>query len=196
MSRLTPFVVCCLAALAMAGSDPAMAAGSQSDEYRLAAESGEDLSTRELRRIYGAHSWIWKDGAGYFRISKRSFKAFSGNPGPEANYADGLWFLPGSGKLCFRATWNAVSGSSEALTCFAHKIAADGTIYMRRHPDGDWFILSRNPGHAWDEIKKFEPGDQVDKWYRRNKEYVDKNRKQESCLEKRWPPLICKLFGS
>ena len=40
--------------------------------------SARPLSTEELYRLYHGRSWIWRDGAGYFQVSKRQFHAFSG----------------------------------------------------------------------------------------------------------------------
>lgn len=195
MNRISGFIIGGFAMLAAAGFGlpPATAAGS---DYTAAAESGRDLTTKELYQLYMAHSWIWKDGVAYFQVSRREFRAWSGRPGHDASYSDGRWFLPGSGKTCFRAIWKTVQGDSKALTCFAHKVDAKGTIYMHKVPDGKWFIFSRVPSHPWDEAKKFKPGDRATKGYLRNKAYVDSNKPEKSCSSKGWPGFLCHLFGT
>ncbi len=195
MNRISGFIIGGFAMLAAAGFGlpPATAAGS---DYTAAAESGRDLTTKELYGLYKDRSWIWKDGVAYFQVSRREFKAWTGQPGPDASYGDGRWFLPGNGKTCFRATWNTTVSSSQALTCFAHRIDDRGTVYMHKVPDGKWFVFSKMPPHPWDEAKKFKPGDRAAKGYLRNKAYVDSNKPEKACSLEGWPGLVCHLFGT
>ncbi len=195
MRRFSGIIVSGLALFSMAGLELTTATAAEED-YTSVAMSGRDLTTKELYRLYGGQSWIWKDGVAYFQISRRAFRAFTGLPESDATYADGRWFLPGHGKACFRATWYTVAGNSESVSCYAHKMDTHGTIYMHRHPSGKWFILSRDPPHAWDEVKKFKPGDRTANGYQRNKAHIDSSRKEKTCLEKGWPPLLCNLFGT
>lgn len=131
------------------------------------------LTTNELLKIYSNRSWMWKDGAGYFRVSGRQFTAWTKN-GKDASYALGRWFLTDPGRACFRATWHAASGNAEALTCFEHR--TDGaTISQRRLPDGEWYVFSHKPPQAGDEILKLKLGDRVAPRYEQNKRRLSKD---------------------
>lgn len=175
-----------------AWSASAFAAGS-SDGVAAAADHARLVTTDELQSIYGNRSWIWKDGAGYFRVSKREFTSWV-NSGSKATYADGLWFLTDQGRLCFRATWNSVSGSSKALKCFEHR--TDGRhIYQRKVPDGTWYVFSHRPAAPGDEIRKLKLGDHVSPHYRRNKRYVTEHAPRQDCSASGTSPLLCRLFG-
>ncbi len=173
-----------------AGFGPAALAASK-DPVAASAERGRAMTTDELYKLYRNRSWIWNDGAGHFRVSKREFTAFT-KSGAAGSYADGIWFLTDAGKLCFRAAWNAVDGSSKALTCFEHRTNG-GNIYQRRLPDGDWYVFSHRTPEAWDEIRKLKRGDHVRKNYLANKSYVDA-RAAKTCSAGQGGTLICRLL--
>ncbi|EFL88157.1 conserved hypothetical protein [Ahrensia sp. R2A130] len=78
----------------------------------------------------------------------------------EGKYGEGNWYLPGKGKMCFRAIWHGGGGSARAVTCFSHHIAGR-RIYQRREPDGEWYIFKNNPTRMKDEIRKVRYGDYV-----------------------------------
>lgn len=167
----------------------ALAADSATARMEKAALAGRALTTTELYRIYGNRSWLWEDGAGFFKVSERAFTAWS-KRGSESSYADGTWFLTERGRLCFRASWNAVGGSAKALTCFEHR-DGDGTIYQRRLPDGEWYVFSHAKPRAYDEIRKLRRGDHVRRNYEINKRYVEARAPKATCSG-----LFCRLFGS
>lgn len=186
-----------VAALAGAAFLPAVSNAASQSVMAAAAEGGRALSAKEIYRLYKGKSWIWKDSIAYFRIARREFTGWSHAPGPNANYADGRWFLPGNGKLCFRATWVAVSGAAPALTCFEHREAANGATYIRKAPDGEWWAFKDAPPNPWDEVHKVKPGNLAAKGYSRNKAYVDGERaKNDPCLSQGRSKLLCHLFGS
>ncbi len=123
------------------------------------ADTAKPLSSSEIYRIYSHNSWMWKDGAGYFAVSKRQFKAWSGR-GSNASAGKGIWFITDPGKLCFRATWYEKGTSFPATTCFSHR-EKNGVIYQRKEPNGDWYIFKHAPARKGDEITKFRRGDYV-----------------------------------
>ncbi|MDM8347074.1 DUF995 domain-containing protein [Pseudochrobactrum sp. sp1633] len=123
------------------------------------ADTAKPLSSAEIYRIYGNNSWMWKDGAGYFAVSKRQFKAWSGR-GSNASVGSGIWFITDPGKLCFRATWHERGGTVPATTCFSHR-GSNGVIYQRREPGGDWYVFKNAPVRKGNEITKFRRGDYV-----------------------------------
>ncbi len=142
-----------------------------SQDIKMAAEAARPLSYAELHALYDNKSWIWKDGAGFFGVSKRAFTSWTG-AGKDRSYGEGRWFLPGDGKLCFRATWFAKDGNAAATTCFEHR--TDGrNIYQRRLPDGEWYVFRHQPPRADDEARKLKPGDYVKKRYLTNKNYLE-----------------------
>jgi Protein of unknown function (DUF995) len=138
------------------GSFGAVAASSKAS---IAAESATALTTEELLRLYSNRSWLWKDGAGYFRSKQRSFIAATGR-GKAGSYGIGRWFLTDPGKLCFRAEWHAKSGAAPALTCFSHR-KKGGVVFQKREPDGEWYAFKHAPVKSNDEYRKLRPGDYV-----------------------------------
>lgn len=125
----------------------------------IAAQSAAPLTTDELFRLYANRSWLWKDGAGYFPSKQRRFVAATGSSS-KSSYGIGTWFLPGPGKLCFRASWYAKNGVAPALTCFSHR-KKDGVVYQKREPDGEWYAFRNAPTRTSDEYRKLRPGDYV-----------------------------------
>jgi hypothetical protein len=144
-----------LAAALLAGSFGATAAPKQPRD----AEFGRPLTTNEIYQLYGNRSWIWSEGAGYFRAKKREFTAWS-REGGSPSYGVGRWFITDPGKLCFRAEWRAKDGAAPALTCFSHRIK-DGVIYQKREPSGEWYAFRNAPVRRSDEFAKLRSGDHV-----------------------------------
>jgi hypothetical protein len=180
MNRFSVRIASILSALAILltlGASTASAAGNGS-AVAQAAQSGRALTFQELYRLYRDHSWIWDDGAGHFRVSKREFTAWTG-AGSQGSYADGMWFFPDVGRLCFRAQWNAVAGSSRALTCFEHR-TANGRIYQRRLPNGEWYVFANSPRQPGDEIRKLRRGDHVRPNYEANRRFIEAQRPRRS----------------
>jgi Protein of unknown function (DUF995) len=124
------------------------------------AQATTPLTHKEIYKIYGQKSWIWKDGAGYFSVRKRSFTAWS-EKSDAASYGVGRWFITGPGKLCFRADWHAKSGSALATTCFSHR-KNGRVIFQKREPDGKWYVFRNAPAKTGDEFAKLRYGNYVD----------------------------------
>ena len=186
--RMTVLSLC--VAASTAGFIPPPLSASE-DPVSASAARGRALTTDELYQIYRNRSWMWADGAAHFTVSKRKFTAYTKN-GAEGSYADGIWFLTDAGKVCFRAAWNGVGGSSKALTCFAHR-TNEGNIYQRRLPDGDWYVFSHRVPETWDEIRKLKRGDNVRSNYLANKRYIDA-RAPKTCSAGQGGTLRCRLL--
>lgn len=137
------------------------------------ADMARPLSSAEIYRIYSHKSWMWKDGAGYFAVPKREFKAWSGK-GSKATLGHGMWFITEPGKLCLRATWQEKSGIFPVLTCFSHR-EKDGVIYQRREPDGEWYAFKNAPVRKGDEFTKLRRGDYVSRRFNRMAEAMASN---------------------
>lgn len=130
-------------------------------------ENTRYLSEQELFKMYVNRSWIWSDGAGYYRNKQRKFTAYSNENGA-ASIATGMWFLPWKGKVCFRARWQGPDYNVKKTSCFGHRMSGDGTIWQRREPDGKWYVFRNNPRMSGDEFNKLIFGDHVAKGYLRN----------------------------
>lgn len=122
------------------------------------AEAARPMTINELFKLYHNRSWLWSRGAGFMANSKRRFTSIISVR--ERSYGEGNWYLPGRGKMCFRATWHSKDGSARTVTCFSHR-KARGRIYQRREPDGDWYVFKNNPTRMRDEIRKVRHGDYV-----------------------------------
>jgi len=143
------------------------------------ADAANNLTTQELYRIYRGRSWMWSDGGAYFRISKREFTAWVGH-GSKSTIAKGIWYLPGKGKACFRATWTAVEWSVRKRTCFAHK-ADSRNIFQRKLPDGKWYVFKHKPVRRYDEFRKLKRGNHISRNYARNSRYINTRRSSKNC---------------
>lgn len=151
-------------------SSTALAATSITDN----AKAAKAMTSDELYRVYKNRSWIWSDGGGYFRVSKREFTAWSKH-GQKATTAKGVWYLPGQGKTCFRATWSSTEWLVGKKTCFEHR-KDKKNIYQRKLPKGEWYIFKHTPVRSYDEVRKFKKGDHVGLKYTRNMELIEANR--------------------
>lgn len=157
-----------------------------------AAAGARDMTHEEIYRLYAAHSWIWNAGASHYGISRRQFKAWS-EEGLNPSYADGRWYLPGNGRLCFRATWSSTEWSVIRNNCFRHRVGSDGRIFQRALPDGEWYVFANHPVRPGDEILKLRKGDYATRKAGRIQAKVDPVRPATACASS--PTLVCLLFG-
>jgi hypothetical protein len=120
------------------------------------------VSDEGIYQLYKNRSWRWGNhGAAFFAVPKRQFTAWSTEGGK--SYGEGIWFMPGSGKLCFRATWHGSWGAKTSLSCFEHRQAGK-VIYQRKSPSGDWYEFKdrhgksdlRNGDYASKNVKRFK----------------------------------------
>lgn len=176
MSRLKGIKQTALAIVALVMLTQTTAAASSIAEK---AKAARDMTTQELYRVYKNRSWIWKDGGGYFRVSKRQFTAWVGK-GKKATVAKGIWYLPDRGKTCFRATWLSTEWSKAERTCFLHRTDGD-IIYQRKLPDGEWYVFKNKPVQSYDEIQKLRHGDYVSLNYTKNMRLIKAGRPSKDC---------------
>lgn len=121
------------------------------------------VSDEGIYQLYKNRSWLWGNhGAAYFAVAKRQFAAWSTEDG-KPSYGEGIWFMPGSGKLCFRATWHGSWGAKTSLSCFEHRNSGK-VIYQRKSPAGEWYAFKdrhgksdlRNGDYASRKVKRFK----------------------------------------
>ena len=121
----------------------AKAANKADDQASRAAA----LSDAGIYQLYQNHSWIWgKNGTAFFSAKQRQFDAWTSDKG-KPGYGDGIWFIPGGGKVCYRATWHGGWGSKKSMTCFEHRQAGN-VIYQRKLPDGEWYAFKDRHGQS------------------------------------------------
>ena len=151
-----------LAGSVIVGCIAATGAGAATAKNKdVTAQFGVPLPANELFQLYQGRSWLWSDGAGYFSPKQRQFRSWTGS-GKTASYGEGRWFIPEAGKLCFKATWTAQSGSAPAVTCFSHRVKG-GNVYQKREPDGEWYLFKHAALKQGDEYAKLRKGDYVGK---------------------------------
>lgn len=119
-------------------------------------QNAEPLSASELKELYSDRTWRWDDGAGYFAPEGEFHAITDGQDGHD--YTIGTWNTAAQGRLCFKGKWNSMDDSGEVTTCFSH-VQADGTVYQRAEPDGEWTVF-RSPDEAG-EYARFAQGDWV-----------------------------------
>ena len=124
-----------------------------------AANRADPMSASSLKRLYAGHSWIWKDGAGFFSRTHSHFTAWS-HTRAQKSYAKGMWYATDSGKLCMSAVWYSKKSAARNLSCFLHRRKA-GIIYQKRASGGKWYVFRHNPIKHDDEVLKLRPGDYV-----------------------------------
>lgn len=117
------------------------------------------LGAAELTNIYSGHTWHWEDGAGYFGTGGE-YRAWSSNDAGTLGYGIGGWTAIDDGRLCLEATWNYGGETTEISECFGHR-QADGTIYQRVEPAGEWYVFRSQPPRPDDEARRITPGDEV-----------------------------------
>lgn len=127
----------------------------ESVSIEAAALEAPLMSYTELFNLFSRKSWKWDSGVGYFGFKGRRF--VSALPKIKS-YGEGKWLIPRPGKLCFSAAWTGPDGTNEELTCFLHR-SADGIIYQRRLPDGEWYVFKNSRVGRYDEYRKLELGD-------------------------------------
>ncbi|MEW6634552.1 MAG: DUF995 domain-containing protein [Pseudomonadota bacterium] len=111
------------------------------------AAKAATVSDEGIYQLYQNHSWLWgKDGTAYFATKQRQFNAWTSDKG-KRGYGDGIWFIPGGGKLCYRATWHGAWGAKASMSCFEHRQAGK-VIYQRKLPDGKWYAFKDRHGKS------------------------------------------------
>jgi hypothetical protein len=117
------------------------------------------LTANEVRAIYSDKTWKWEAGGGRFIAKNRKFIAYSEEGGIPA-IAEGRWQVNDQGRLCMVAMWETKDGRSRAKSCF--RLVRDrGTIYQRREPKGNWFVLKSYKPKPDDEFHKLVADDTV-----------------------------------
>jgi hypothetical protein len=125
------------------------------------AMNAEVVPDKGIYQMYQNRSWLWgREGAGYFAVPRRQFSAWTSDKKGKLGYGDGIWFIPGGGKLCFRAKWHGAGGDSNALSCFEHR-QAGRILYQRRVPDGEWYVFRSSHRNLADAFMKLKYGDYV-----------------------------------
>ncbi|RVD47182.1 MULTISPECIES: DUF995 domain-containing protein [unclassified Mesorhizobium] len=124
------------------------------------AQKGAVVPDEGVYQIYQNHSWMWGNhGAAFFAVRQRQFNAWSTEKG-QPGYGDGTWFIPGGGKLCYRAQWHGAWGVKGSMTCFEHRQTGKA-IYKRKSPDGEWYVFRSPHRNRSDEFMKLKYGDYV-----------------------------------
>lgn len=142
------------------------AAGKQKDLQERASHA-ERLDLGEIYKLYANKTWKWGKGGAFFAVKQRRFVAVSYEKGV-ASVADGKWFIPREGKVCFRANW---AGSNYApvkkLSCYEH--SKDGKVlYQRKSEKGkEWSVFRHSPPKRWDGFNYLKPGDRITRQYDR-----------------------------
>lgn len=117
------------------------------------------LTADEVRQLYTDKTWQWSAGAGRFIAKDRRFIAYS-EEGGKPTIAEGRWLVTDRGQLCMDAVWSTQKDKAKARTCF--RLVRDrGTIYQRREPKGDWFVLRSFKPRPEDEARKLVAQDTV-----------------------------------
>ncbi|RUX32886.1 DUF995 domain-containing protein [Mesorhizobium sp. M7A.F.Ca.US.011.01.1.1] len=125
------------------------------------AMRAEVVPDEGIYQMYQNRSWLWgREGAGYFAVQRRQFSAWTSDKARKLGYGDGIWFIPGGGKLCFRAKWHGAGGDSNALSCFEHR-QAGRILYQRRVPDGEWYVFRSSHRNLADAFMQLKHGDYV-----------------------------------
>ena len=144
------------AAIAIAAIGLAIQAASAAD---LRDAMSAPLGAAEVADIYSDKTWRWEDGAGYFGRGGE-FKAWSTDDTGTPGYGTGRWTSDDAGRLCFNATWQYGSNSTQVSECFGHR-RADGALYQRVEPTGEWYAFRSQPIQPDDEINRIMAGDEV-----------------------------------
>jgi hypothetical protein len=129
-----------------------------------ASRASEPPGTRpmtafEVYSLYKNKSWQWGNGAGHMTDAGRLFSAWVDSENGES-WAEGRWVIAETGLLCLNATWHSRQGAFPAKTCFSHRVA-EGTIYQKREPDGEWYVFRHTETREDDEARKLISADLV-----------------------------------
>ncbi|OJU71755.1 MAG: hypothetical protein BGO05_25315 [Rhizobiales bacterium 63-7] len=117
------------------------------------------LTADEVRRLYADKTWQWSAGAGRFIAKDRRFIAYS-EEGGKPTIAEGRWEVTDHGRLCMNAVWSTPQDKARNRTCF--RLVRDrGTVYQRREPKGNWFVLRSFKPRPEDEAHKLVAQDTV-----------------------------------
>jgi hypothetical protein len=134
----------------------AVQASSAADLYDT---TSRPLGAAELTDIYSGQTWHWESGAGYFGPGGQ-FQGWSSNEADTLGYGIGEWMAVDDGRLCIEATWHYGGEATELSECFGHR-RADGTVYQRVEPAGEWYVFRSQPPRPDDEVHRITPGDDV-----------------------------------
>lgn len=148
ISRLVPIA-------ALVGAMLGSAAAAQSER----PADTTPLTAYELLRLYGGKTWMWSSGGGYLD-KERSFVGWVESDGVRTDAA-GQWRITDNGRLCIEARWGSGADAADVNSCFLHAQSADGTIYQRSMPDGDWYVFKHAKTEDTDEYLKLVLGNQV-----------------------------------
>jgi hypothetical protein len=163
------------------------------DQVAADAAKGRVLTAKEINAIYEDRTWLWGDGAAYFRTNKEFFAWFGKDE--KASYAEGSWSTNDQGLLCFHATWYGLEGHSASSSCFEHR-TDDKNIFQRKTPDGGWYIFSHLPQVPGDLIEKVQNGDRLSDDFQKTKRYLADYRKQIIANAPKSPALFAKELRS
>lgn len=122
-------------------------------------EDAVPMTAPELLLLYGDRTWQWGVGGGYFDGETRAFEGRSGGAEGEST-ARGRWRITDDGQMCIEAEWVTSTGSYPDVTCFEH-VLADGDIYQRKMPEGDWYVFKHANTEPDDEYNKLIREDRV-----------------------------------
>lgn len=117
------------------------------------------LGAAELTDIYSGKTWHWEAGAGYFSPDGQ-FQGWSSNEAGTLGYGIGGWSAVDDGRLCIEAAWHYGGEETELSECFGHR-QADGTVYQRVEPAGEWYVFRSQPPGPDDEAGRITSGDEV-----------------------------------
>jgi hypothetical protein len=134
----------------------AVQASSAADLYD---RTSRPLGAAELADIYSGKTWQWEAGAGYFGPGGH-FKGWSSNDAGTLGYGIGGWSAVDDGRLCIEAAWHYGGEEAEISECFGHR-QADGAVYQRVEPAGEWYVFRSQPPRPDDEANRITPGDEV-----------------------------------
>ena len=117
------------------------------------------LSATELRKLYADKTWNWEAGGARFIGKDRKLIAYS-EDGGVPTIAEGRWQVNNQGRLCMVAVWVTKEARAKAKSCF--RLVRDrGTIYQRREPKGNWYVLKTFMPKPDDEFNKFVSEDTI-----------------------------------
>lgn len=163
-----------ISTIAFASTVFAMAAGMAGAAEKVDPPAGaKPLTAPELLQIYGGKSWDWgAPNAAYF--SKDEGRPFTAVVKADwgVQYAEGRWVLSDSGRLCFEADWVSTYGRFPAVSCYLH-VAANGVIYQRSLPEGEWEILRHAQVQPEDGINALVEADLVSERFAAARAEVD-----------------------
>lgn len=138
---------------------------------------GNPLPPNSIYKLYRNRTWIWSNGAAYFKPNGAFFAYTNGEKG--ANYATGKWRSLRKGKMCFKATWVSEKSKEKHASCFQHyygKNEKKSIINQRHLPSGHWYIFKHNNSHTEDEFNKLILSNVRAKQFEKIRELIEQKR--------------------